>query len=522
MADASVSAPSEPNAPEPVALEAKLPRRPGEDAGQSFRRNARRLFWPGGLSSRLLILTILFVALAGLLILPSSMAQFEERWLEDRVRAAELASLAVEAAPNQVVSDKLSNQLLEGAGVVSVAVQSDGVRRLLLAAPRMNRTPYLVDLRRGSSPASLVAPFRTLFGGDRMVRVVDRPRFRSGDFVEIVASDGPLRHELQVYLLRLLAIAAIISAVAGGLVYLSLNALLVRPMQRITKAMERFRADPEDTGASLHLSGRRDEIGRAEAELDRMQADLRAALSSRARLAALGEAVAKINHDLRNMLTSAQIASSRLAQSGDPKVAQALPRLERALDRAVTLASNVLTYGKSEEAAPSLDTLWLAPAVEAAAEDAGLTPEGVRLVLAVDGRARVIADGDQLHRILVNLLRNGRQAIAGPAQTNPAQRTNEGDNGQGSIEVSLQQEAGFSLIRIADNGPGVPERVQARLFQPFAGSGRPDGAGLGLAIARELAQGHGGDLALASSGPAGAVFELKLPGAPEPQARRKP
>ena len=511
MADASVSAPSGPSASEPSATGVQPAPRTGKEAGQAFRRNARRLFWPGGLSSRLLILTILFVALAGLLILPSSMAQFEERWLEDRVRAAELASLAVDAAPNQIVSDTLSNQLLEGAGVVSVAVQSDGVRRLLLAAPRMNRTPYLVDLRRGASLDSLAAPFRALFGGDRMVRVVDRPRFRSGDFIEIVASDGPLRSELRAYLLRLLSVAAIISAVAGGLVFLSLNALFVRPMQRITKAMERFRADPEDPAASLHLSGRRDEIGRAEAELDRMQADLRAALNSRARLAALGEAVAKINHDLRNMLTSAQIASERLAQSGDPKVAQALPRLERALDRAVTLASNVLAYGKSEEATPTLDTLWLAPAVEGAAEDAGLTPEGVRLALEVDPRARVLADAEQLHRILVNLLRNARQAIAGQAPS-------EGE-AKGVVTVSLRQEGEISLIRLADSGPGVPDKIKARLFQPFAGSSRADGAGLGLAIARELAQAHGGDLTLAETGPDGAVFELKLPGAPAPASR---
>ena len=122
-------------------------------------------------------------------------------------------------------------------------------------------------------------------------------------------------------------------------------------MQRITRSMERFRADPEDPAARLPPSGRRDEIGRAEAELDRMQADLRAALASRARLAALGEAVAKINHEMRNMLTSAQMASERLAASGDPVVARALPRLERALDRAVTLAANVLAFGKQRGAA---------------------------------------------------------------------------------------------------------------------------------------------------------------------------
>ena len=499
MADASDSAPQEPG---PSG-------RPEAEAGRDVRRSARRLFWPGGLSLRLLILTVLFVALAGLMILPSSLAQFEDSWLTDRVRAAELASLAVDAAPNQVVSDKQSQELLNGAGVVSVAIQSDGVRRLLLAAPRMKRTPYLVDLR-VEAPTSLVAPFETLLGGGgRMVRVVAKPRFRDGDFVEIVTPDAPLRKALEDDLFRLTAIFAVISAVAGGLVYLSLNAFFVRPMQKITRAMERFRADPDDPAARVQLSGRRDELGRAEVELDRMQIDLRAALNSRARLAALGEAVAKINHDLRNMLTSAQIASERLAQSGDPKVAQTLPRLERALDRAVHLATDVLEYGKSEEAPPSPVVLALRPALEAAAEDAGLSidgsaPDAVALETTIGPREQVRADSDQLHRILVNLLRNGREAIA----------SHEGSGARGRIAVSLHREGETSIIRLSDNGPGVSERARTRLFQPFAGSSRPGGAGLGLAIAHELALAHGGDLALIQTGSEGSVFEIRLPGAP--------
>jgi signal transduction histidine kinase len=337
------------------------------------------------------------------------------------------------------------------------------------------------------------------------MRVMAAPRFRSSiDFVEFVAPDAELKKALVGYLWRVVLIIAFVSAIAGLLVYLTLNLFLVRPMQRITYAMERFRADPEDPHARVPLSGRRDEIGRAEAELDRMQADLRTALNSRARLAALGEAVAKINHDLKNMLTSAQIASERLAALKDPKVSQALPRLERALDRAVKLASGVLTYGKSQEAAPEARPLPLAPAVESAAEEARLSESGVRLVSELDRRDQVIADPDQLHRMLVNLLRNAREAI----------EHQEGRTTPGAATVRVAYPDGLTVIRVADNGPGLPERARERLFQPFAGSGRPDGAGLGLAIARELAQGHGGDLVLAESGPEGAVFEIRLPGAP--------
>jgi signal transduction histidine kinase len=475
----------------------------------------RGFLWPGGLSARLLILTSLFVLFGGALVVPPTLAAFEEQWLLDRVRAAELASLATEVAPDVVVSEQLSSDLLEVAGVEWVAIQSDGVRRLVLRGNNMNRTPYLVDLRDQAAASWLAAPFQTLLGGEgRMVRVVAEPRFRDAEFIEIVAPDAELRQELTAYLWRLIAVTAFVSAMAGGLVYLSLNLFLVRPMQRITRGMELFRADPDDPRASVKLSGRRDEIGRAEVELALMQADLRAALNARARLAALGEAVAKINHDLRNMLTSAQIASERLAASADPDVSRALPRLERALDRAVKLASHVLTYGKTQEPAPEVRPVAAAEAVAMAAEEARLSEEGVRLVSTLSEADQVLADPDQLHRILVNLMRNAREAIE--QQTG---RT------RGTITVTLERAEGESRLRLADDGPGVPARVQEHLFQPFSGSGRADGAGLGLAIARELAQGHGGDLTLAATGADGSIFELRLPGVPEvinpaPAARR--
>ena len=463
-----------------------------------------RFFWPGGLSARLLTLTILFVAFGGLLSVPPVLGAFEEQWLLDRVRAAELASLAPEVAPDRKVSEQLKTELLRGAGVEIVAISNDKVRSLVFAGPRQARAPYLVDLR-GNVGLDLLAPFRTLFSspGSRM-RVMAAPRFRKADFVEYVAPDAELKVALANYFWRVMLVIAFVSTIAGLLVYLTLNFFLVRPMQRITYAMERFRADPDDPQARVPLSGRRDEVGRAEAELDRMQADLRVALNSRARLAALGEAVAKINHDLKNMLTSAQIASERLAALKDPKVRQALPRLERALDRAVTLASGVLAYGKTQEPPPEPRALRLAPALAAAGEEARLSKYGVQLVSQVGLGDQVNADPDQLHRILVNLLRNAREAI----------EHQEGRDTPGVVTVGVSYPEGVTAIRVADNGPGIPERLRERLFQPFAGSGRPDSAGLGLAIARELAQGHGGDLTLAENGE-GAVFELRLPGAPK-------
>jgi signal transduction histidine kinase len=481
---------------------------PADAARAAAAERARRWLWPGGLSARLLLLTVLFVMLAEALILAPSLASYEQQRLEERVRAAELASLAVEASPDQVVTDTLHSQLLNGAQVLQVVVQTDGIPRLLLPGPRLAQAPTVIDLRTPDPLGWLLRPFRMLTGAPQeMLLIRDKPRFRDGDFVEILTPKARLRRELNGYLLGLIEVTAFIGAVAGVLVYLSLNLFLVRPMQRITASMERFRANPDDPAARIAGSHRRDEIGRAEAELERMQADLRTALNSRARLAALGEAVAKINHDLRNMLTSAQIASERLALSGDPSVAAALPRLERALDRASALASNVLEYGKSEERPPEPAVIPLLAAVEAAGDDAGLLRAGVRLDTRLEAEDAALADPEQLHRVLVNLLRNAREAIQG-AEPDDAE-----SKGAGAIVVSASHEESRVILRLADNGPGLPPRALANLFQPFTGSARPGGTGLGLAISRELVQANHGNLALAGNSAEGAVFELSLPAA---------
>ena len=406
------------------------------------------------------MLTVLFVMLAELVILAPSLASYEDQRLKERVRAGELASLAVEASPDQVVTDTLHSQLRNGAGVVSVAVQSDGIRRLLLQGPRLARTPKLVDLRTRGPVGWLLQPFQILTGSPQeRLRIVAKPSFRDGDFVEIVAPVARLKRELVGYLLGLIEVTAFIGAVAGLLVYLSLNLFLVRPMQRITASMERFRANPDDVAARVPPSHRRDEIGRAEGELDRMQADLRAALKSRARLAALGEAVAKINHDLRNMLTSAQIASERLALSGDPSVAAALPRLERALDRAAALASNVLEYGKSEERPPEPAVIPLLAAVEAAAEDAGLSRAGRAPGDPPGGRGR----------------RPGRSGAGAQGAGEPAAQRPRGDPGRRVRRRRVERHRGDRSLGQPRRGAGdpAPGRQRPRPAPPRPGQPVP-------------------------------------------------
>ena len=464
-------------------------------------RDRLRFHAPDALAWRLLLLTFAFTAVVEVLIVAPSAASFHERWLLDRLQSAELASVGVEALPYSAVEDDVAEQLLAIGGVQAVVVGDQGVRRLLLQAPNLPRTPDLIDLRESRPVTRLLDPWRTLSGHpDRSIRVQAQPRYRSGDFIEILAPAEPLKQELRAFLLNSLLVSLLLSLVAGGLLYGGLAFLVLQPLRRVTRSIERFAIDPEAEGDSP--SDRHDEIGRVERELARMQGEVRQSLRSRARLVALGEAVAKINHDLRNMLTSAQIASERLADSPDPQVAKALPRLERALGRAAALSRNVLEYGRSEEPEPQRIAVALGTAVAVAAEDAGLSSDGVRLTKAIPARSTVHADPDQLHRILVNLMRNARQAIEGDV-------TRAGR--KGAVRVSAAHEGGQTVIRIADNGPGIPPRLSDHLFEPFVSGRSSDGSGLGLTISRELAVSHGGDLRLVDTGPDGTTFELRLP-----------
>lgn len=478
----------------------------GNDGGRRLRlpdawRDRLRFHAPDALAWRLLALTFIFTVVVEVLIVAPSAASFHERWLLDRLQSAELASVGVEALPYSAVEDDVAEQLLAIGGVQAVVVGDQGVRRLLLQAPNLPRTPDLIDLREARPVTRLLDPWRTLSGHpDRSIRVQARPRYRSGDFIEILAPAEPLKQELRTFLLNSLLVSLLVSLVAGGLLYGGLAFLVLQPLRRVTRSIERFALDPDSEGDAP--SDRHDEIGRVERELARMQGEVRQSLRSRARLVALGEAVAKINHDLRNMLTSAQIASERLADSPDPQVAKALPRLERALGRAAALSRNVLEYGRSEEPEPQRVRAALATAVAVAAEDAGLSAEGVRLTKAIPARFTVHADPDQLHRILVNLMRNARQAIEGDA-------TRVGR--KGVVRVSAAHEGGETVIRIADNGPGIPPRLSDQLFEPFVSGRGSDGTGLGLTISRELAVSHGGDLRLVETGPGGTTFELRLP-----------
>jgi signal transduction histidine kinase len=440
---------------------------------------------------------------AEVLIFVPSVANFRRNWLMERVVAAKIVSLALEASAGVELPDRLRQELLTTAGVHAVSVKRPNLRRLVIAMPNMAEIADVYDLRSQDFlpliPQSLeafVAP------PGRLIRVIAAPDLmKPGDEIDVVIDETPLRAAMWRFARNIFWLSIVISLITSALLYVALAGLLVRPMVRITRHMVLYRENPEDTSRIIQPSGRQDEIGVAETELATLQSQLSGFLREKARLANLGLAVSKINHDLRNILASAQIVSDRLATVSDPTVQRMLPRLIRALDRAITLCTNTMKYGRSEESPPNRTRIALAALIAEVNESLGMEElSGVDMTVSVPQSIMLFADREQIFRVLSNLIRNALEALreADPPCAQPA------------IEIAARQEGRVVIVTVRDNGPGVPANVRPNLFKAFQTAAKSDGNGLGLVITAELVRAHGGDIRLEDT-TVGATFIVTLP-----------
>lgn len=473
-----------------------------------------------GLSARLLWLTIGFVMLAEVLIYVPSVAQFQRNWLNDRLTAAQIAALVLDAAPADGLSRDLEDDLLRGVGAMTVAVRGGGTRRLLAVADMPREVGRVIDLRRLGLVSGIPAAFTTLIRPSGLpMRVVgagmEAPAgMRAAapvDFVEIVIDEAPLRAALLTFSRNILILSLIISAITAGLVYLALQWVIVRPVRRLTDNLTRFASDPEDRARIIAPSPRGDEIGVAERALAQMERALERALARKRRLAELGLGVSRINHELRNMLTAAQLLSDRMASASDPLVQKFAPRLVDTLQRAIDFSEATLAFGKAEEPEPRPVRFALAPAIGELTDLPGLVAGGeadhadlgnahaqlavqpaaeapVRLVVDIPADLTLVADREQTSRVFVNLARNAIEAMRKTAPEARCLRV--------TARRIMQADAPAIEICFADNGPGLPPRARENLFRPFEGSARSGGTGLGLAICAEIMRLHRGTIRL--------------------------
>ena len=463
------------------------------------------------LSNRLLLLTIAFVMLAEILILVPTVAKFRVDWLMDRLAAAQIAALALEVSPDQRLPAMLQKELLRKTKVHSIAVKRPQTRVMALQSEMPHAIDAEYQLSHGWSLRQIIDGLAIFFQpADRIIRVSGRPDLGSNDEMEIVIEEAPLKAALYGHIGRILLLSGFISLFTATLIYLSLDRLLVRPMTRLTSNIMHFAKNPEDRSRVIKPGDRNDVIGAAERELAQMQTQLGDTLHQKNRLAMLGLAVSKINHDLRNILASTQLISDRLASLSDPVAKTLTPKLLLSLDRAIGLCSDTLKYGHAQEPSPEREVFVLAPLIDEIGEGLGIAErDGVRLENAVTGGLSVDADRNQMYRVLANLIRNAAEAI----EAVEAKRQKDGTHLQlpGLIRVTAERNDATVTIQVTDSGPGIPERARDHLFEPFQGSGRKGGTGLGLAITAELLHAHGGDIRLKSTGAHGTSFEITLP-----------
>jgi signal transduction histidine kinase len=454
-----------------------------------------------GLSGKVLALTIVFVMLGEVLIFLPSIANFRIQWLKTRVAQAEIAALAAEAAPGQIVDDDLRSTILKGAGVEAVSLSRGDKRKLVLR----NNTDTMVaenfDLRSGNYFPTVMEAFSVMFlSKDRLIGVIDKPPAMSGDYIEIALHEWPMRDAMIAYGLRILLLSIVLSLIVAGLIFAALNRVLVKPMQRLSTNMMQFGDMPEDRKRIIEPSKRSDEIGIAERELESMQRQLQGSLQQKGHLAALGLAVSKVSHDLRNMLTSAQLISDRLGEVKDPTVQRFAPKLIASLDRAITFLNQTITYGRAQELPPRREWVCLHDAVEEVFDTARLLGgDDIQLINDAQKALHVDADREQLIRILTNLTRNAIQAI----------ETRKGPNN--TVRIWGERKGAMALIHVVDTGPGIPPAVRNKMFEAFQTAARAGGTGLGLAISAELIAAHSGKISVTASDENGTVIEICIP-----------
>ena len=451
------------------------------------------------LSGRFLILTVVFVMIAEVLIFVPSVARYREDYLLARLERAQIASLSLLA--NDMINAELERELLENAGVMNVVLRRDEVRQLALSSPIPQPIASTFDLRDPGAPELIVdALSRLADPEDRVIRVIGNPVQDAGLLIEVTMETAPLRAAMIDYGLRILLLSAVISVFTAMLLFLAVRMLLVKPIRGVVEAMKSYAEAPEDARRIIEPSAGVTELREAETALRSLQTDLTNALRQKERLAQLGGAVAKVSHDLRNILTSAQLFADRIETSADPAVKRMAPKLLNSIRRAVNLTEATLAFGKAEEPPPQLARVPLVSVVNDVIESERLaTGDGdISFSEDVPGGLMLRCDQEQIYRVLTNLVRNARQAIAASGKG-------------GEIRVQASESDTEWVITVEDTGPGLPPKAREHLFRPFQGGTRKEGTGLGLAIAAELVRGHGGRLELLHTGPEGTGFAVRLP-----------
>ena len=287
------------------------------------------------------------------------------------------------------------------------------------------------------------------------------------------------------------------------------TALTLRPLARLRDGVRRvargdYRGRVATTGGT-EVAELADEFNRMAAAIQEREQEL----VRSERLAAVGKMAAVITHEVRNPLSSiglnAELLEEELARASggtpSPEASQLLRSVQNEVDRLTAITEEYLKFARLPR--PRLEPEEVNPIVRSVAEfqREELALRGVRIVVALaDALPPVAVDEAQLRQALLNLVRNGADAVAGRARAEVTLATTRAVDGM--VEIS-----------VADDGPGVPEELRERIFEPFF-STKEGGTGLGLALVQQIALEQGGRVVLECPASGGTRFVLRLPAVP--------
>ena len=434
---------------------------------------------------------IIVILLVEVVIYLPSVANFRVSWLNDKLATGAVAARVLDVVPDAMnLPEGLADRLLDSSGALAIVYRRDGQSQLIAhSAINMPSSVISADMRKQNPFTMISGALETLFlGSNRVQRIIGivQGQGQENAIIEVLVSEQPLRKAMFGYSKNILILSLIVAFIPSLIIFLFINKVFIAPINYLTNNMIAYRKAPENAALIIEKTRRKDEIGIAITELAAMETDLYSMLKQRRHLADLGMAVAKINHDLRNMLASVQMLSDQVAILDDPKVQHLAPRLVHSLDKAINFAQSVIEHGQQNSTPPKLQPVDLAALVNESAIDAGVySHTDIKYKNLVPDDIILKVDPEQMSRIMVNLIKNATQALeaSGIRSKKP------------EIKVEYEERKGGGLaIMISDNGPGLPPRAKQNLFVAFEGSARAGGVGLGLTIARELSEAHGGKL----------------------------
>ncbi len=456
------------------------------------------------LGAKLLTVTLVSVMAIETLLLVQAIAVEQRRYLMRDVDKAHLIMLALTETPMEAPNMILRDKLLSGLAAQSISADFPGIMTMVLqrrdlAAGLNDEEPRILHPADGAWFHDIPSALLTLWGQglrSEIAVVAPAPQDTQVQVTIRKSGRGLVRH-LRQYASNILGLSLLISLFTGLLVYAALYTLIVRPIRQLAEQMQRFAKAPERFSQVLSQQ-RRDEIGVVQESFDLMRDTVQSAFRQKSRLATLGTAVTKINHDLKNVLSTALLMGDSLASSSDPMVAKIAPRLVASIEKATSVCTDTLDFTRDAALSLQPEPVRLAGLALEVGNALGVDPSapaGVGLAFCYEGPqdASLVSDRLSLFRILSNLGHNAAQA--------------------GARQLTLRVEVGEESLnlQLCDDGPGLPQRVQDHLFEPFISVGKAGGTGLGLAIVRDLSELLGGEVSLDKTDSSGTCFRLRLP-----------